>query len=230
MLPKLNKTMAVLALWRFSPSCGRISPVDSSTGISYTSTGRSRSSIGFSSFLSNNSTAVKRFGVCLLIIFYTYNLFGFMFTFVAAQNKIRKEIKMRIKQSVPQEELVLFAFTADEAASLQWITSYEFRYKGGMYDIVWTRTSGDSVYYQCVNDVQEEELFKNLQEQVERQMNDVARNGGPDAFKKALDSEVAQPGAMMVLPLAGRLDVAALTTYESVHLDVPSPPPWPIPA
>lgn len=173
---------------------------------------------------------MKRFGVCLLILFYTYNLFGFMVTFVIAQNNIRKEIKLRIKQSVPEEELILIALTQEEAASLQWLKSYEFRYGGGMYDIVRSHTSGDSVYYMCVNDVQEEQLFANLHEQVERQMSDVARTGGPDGFKKALDSEAAQPGVMIPLPLTGRLNVAALCTYESVHLDVPSPPPWSSPA
>jgi hypothetical protein len=153
-----------------------------------------------------------------------------MFTFVAAQNKIRKEIKMRIKQSVPQEELVLFAFTAEEAASLHWIKSYEFRYKGGMYDIVWTHTSGDSVYYQCVNDVQEEELFRSLHEQVERQMNDLARNGGPDAFKKALDSEAAGLDGETDLACYGPVLLTVANLYQSINIDIPSPPPWQYPA
>lgn len=153
-----------------------------------------------------------------------------MVTFVIAQNNIRKEIKLRIKQSVPEEELILIALTQEEAASLQWLKSYEFRYRGGMYDIVRSHTSGDSVYYMCVNDVQEEQLFVNLHEQVERQMNDTARKGGVDAFKKALDSEPACLDGATDLACYGPVLLTGANLYQSINLDIPSPPPWRYPA
>lgn len=83
---------------------------------------------------------------------------------------------MRIKNAVPKDELIRFHFTQKEADRLVWLKKNEFRYKGGMYDVVRTNTLENSVVeYWCVSDHQETLLFARLDYFVRRDLNDGQR-------------------------------------------------------
>lgn len=164
----------------------------------------------------------------LLLTLYLGNLYGGLASFFAAQAQVRREIKQRIKQSVPEAELVLIAVTPETASSLRWLESHEFRYRGGMYDVVRTAVSGDTTRYFCINDVQEERLFAALDEHVRKQMQTDARRARAGSAPGAPASPEHMPGMRDFEPpeTAGEpLADFRLLLPPSPIRDVPVPPP-----
>ncbi|HEX9656168.1 MAG TPA: hypothetical protein VGB89_04515 [Bacteroidota bacterium] len=99
---------------------------------------------------------------------YLVYLFGFVVAFHILQGDIRKDVKLQLKQTVPDVELVVIPAHENDTHEFQWMKENEFRYRGGLYDIVKTRVTTDTTYYYCINDLQEERLFENLGEEVRK--------------------------------------------------------------
>lgn len=76
---------------------------------------------------------------------------------------MRKEIKMKIKRGVPENELTLFYYSEDNRHEFDWKHSREFNHSGVMYDIVREENPEPGVrLFYCVTDHQETLLFGNL--------------------------------------------------------------------
>lgn len=171
---------------------------------------------------------MKRFISIALVSLYLFNLFGYMATFVAAQAQIRREVKARIKQRVPAGDLVLISITPATASSLQWIKSFEFRYRGGLYDIVRVEQRADTTRFFCINDLQEESLFAGLDEHVRRQMESDQRcsrpglQGGTAGPTEHLPSV---PWAGLPTPVFLTPPPPSLLLPPSLIREVPVPPP-----
>lgn len=171
---------------------------------------------------------MKRVFAYLFLFLYSYNLAGYLVVFSVRQNLVRSEIKRMLKESVPQSDLIPLAFHTQSLEQgkypLQWIHDREFRYAGGMYDIVRSHTTGDSTYYLCVNDVQEEVLFADLDSHVQREMG--SQSGRLDAFKDVFKESFAGGHLVsIVLPLQMTCPDQIPDMYESIVLDITSPPP-----
>lgn len=86
--------------------------------------------------------------------------------FKSFEYKYKKEIKQLIKSGVPEKDLIKFAFhksvITNGTKDLKWIKKNEFRLKNEMYDIVSAEIRGDSVFYKCIHDFKESELFANF--------------------------------------------------------------------
>lgn len=69
--------------------------------------------------------------------------------------------------SYSDEDLQLLTFSRQDldnnVVNLEWEESYEFRYKGAMYDIAERRKTADSVYYRVKRDYEEEEAIQVFQ-------------------------------------------------------------------
>ncbi len=101
---------------------------------------------------------------------------GYLFVFEIQKLEIRREIKQRIKAGVLETELVLVKISAGQVPpALQRIRADEFRIAGNMYDIVWQESHGDTVWYYCLADEKETQLFANLEELVKREMSQNGR-------------------------------------------------------
>jgi hypothetical protein len=110
---------------------------------------------------------VKRTIAILLSVIILFQLTGFLIVFKVKQQAIRKEIKHLIKNGVPQNELFAIEFNSSNKLDFDWKHSREFSYKGNMYDIVRTDTINQSTFlFYCVNDIQEKQLFANLDKMV----------------------------------------------------------------
>lgn len=173
---------------------------------------------------------MRRLVACLFLLLYCYNMAGYLAVFSARQNAIRSEMKKLIKESVPRSELILFAFHTPSLREgtypLQWLDDHEFRYAGGMYDIVHTTVGSDTTYYLCVNDVQEERLFADLDNHVRREMGHPDKQAMLDAFKDVFkDSYIPLHDDACHLPLVVLGYPSSSENYLSVTLDVPFPPP-----
>ena len=154
---------------------------------------------------------MKRFVAYLFLFLYLYNLAGYLAVFAVRQSAVRSEIKKMLKES-----------------PLQWIEDHEFRYAGGMYDIVHSTVTRDSTYFLCVNDVQEEALFTDLDSHVQREMGSqgVRLDGFKDVFKNSYTDRSPTETGLVVVTTHGP---PAQSLYESVEPDVSSPPPRIIP-
>lgn len=78
------------------------------------------------------------------------------------QKQIRKEIKRRIKNGVPKEELRHFSFGKKELENVHWINDHEFLYQKQLFDIVHKHQKGNRLEIACIEDHQEEALFSHL--------------------------------------------------------------------
>ena len=171
---------------------------------------------------------MKRTFAYLFLFLYSYNLAGYLVVFSVRQDHVRSEIKRMLKESVPQSDLLQLVFHTQSLEQgqypLQWIEDHEFRYAGGMYDIVRSHTTGDSTYYLCVNDIQEEALFADLDSHVQREMG--SQSGRLDAFKDVFkESFVERHIVAIVLPLQLTCPDQIADMYESIVPDIAFPPP-----
>jgi hypothetical protein len=173
---------------------------------------------------------MRRLFSILFIALYFYNLAGYLLLFSVRVNQIKKEVKQSLKEGVPDSELVFFVFhTAslqENLYHLKWIEPHEFRLGGSMYDIVRSHTSGDSTYFECVNDAKEEELFAHLDAHVHRHMANPERQGALDAFKDLFKNSYTQASPPECpLTMMGFLSRERAFTYMFNDPDVPFLPP-----
>lgn len=115
---------------------------------------------------------MRKLAAIILLFALCFNGTGYYMVHLFLQKKIRKEIKYRIKQNVPREELVIIRYSDENADQFQWIHPKEFRYKETMYDVVSSEQAPDgSTLYECITDYQESKLFANLNKWVNDKMN-----------------------------------------------------------
>gem|GEM_PF-1876375 len=172
---------------------------------------------------------MRRFVALLCLSLYFYNLAGFFAFFAVQQMNIRDEIKRTLKEELPREQLVIFAFHTvsleDGSIPIQWLDEKEFRYAGGMYDIVRKQVSQDTTYLQCINDVQEERLFADLDRHVSRAMGGSANSkffSFNEIFKDSFSQQVLYCDGLTVIETLGE---DAVLIYKSADLKEPFHPP-----
>jgi hypothetical protein len=111
----------------------------------------------------NKRVNLKKLFASFFILVFLYTLVGYYPIFLFQQNNIKKEIKKRIKQTVPESELQVLVFNQGTISQINWVDENEFLFKGNLYDIVRfeKNQNGETVYY-CINDNQEKKLFASL--------------------------------------------------------------------
>lgn len=155
---------------------------------------------------------MRRFFALLFLSLYLYNFVGYLAVFAVMQYRVRCEVKRMLKGTVPQGELLTLTFHTESLEqglyALQWIEPHEFRYNGGMYDILRSHVDGDSTSYVCINDVQEEKLFAHLDSHVQRHMGDSGQPAKFDSFKDVFKDSLTRSTTLVgnlvpfVVPLA----------------------------
>jgi hypothetical protein len=113
-----------------------------------------------------------RLSSLLVLSILLLSMSGYYPIFKLEQWKIRKEVKKRMKESLPLEDLV--CVSSQNADEIEWEEEgKEFRYKGQMYDIVYVENMGSMSHYYCIHDEEETGLFVQLDELVKKQMDDL---------------------------------------------------------
>jgi hypothetical protein len=156
---------------------------------------------------------------------------GYYIAFKASQYSIKKELKKKIKNSSSDNDLIQIAVSTndkDRKAEMEWTDEHEFRYHGHMFDVVRYRTSNDTTYYSCINDLKEESLFANLDNLVKQQ----SESGIPYSSKivkliKSIIREAIPETIQLKRPASDNLTIiAAIEFLQPVYSgDVPAPPP-----
>ncbi|MFM7683133.1 MAG: hypothetical protein ACKO7P_10355, partial [Bacteroidota bacterium] len=76
---------------------------------------------------------MKRLFSFLFLIVFIWQLAGFFVYFEIERYHVRKDIKLAIKQSLPQNEFKQFIITEVEFNHLIWINDHEFKMNGRLY-------------------------------------------------------------------------------------------------
>jgi hypothetical protein len=128
---------------------------------------------------------LKRIISILLALVFIYNATGYYLTFLVQRNKIKKEIKRQIKNSVPDNSLTRISFSVSSPGP-EWTDENEFLWHGMMYDVVRTEIKNGNITYWCINDRQEEKLFAGLTDHINRHMKDQSSDKNKPQFNKAV--------------------------------------------
>lgn len=98
----------------------------------------------------------------VLVLLMIFHFSGGHLLFHIQQKQIRKEVKHRIKNGLPEEELRHFSFDKKELENVHWINDHEFLYKKQLFDVVHKHLKGSRLELACIEDHQEEALFSHL--------------------------------------------------------------------
>lgn len=150
---------------------------------------------------------MRRTVAILLLILYLHNFAGYRAAFYLLQSSVRSDIKQTVKEGLPDNALTLLVFRTssleNNQASIHWTDENEFSYGGSMYDIVRAGTDGDSTYFFCINDVDEERLFASLDRHVDREMAASGRTATlesfQDVFKDSYPHRASSPNQLVLL-------------------------------
>ncbi len=171
----------------------------------------------------------KTISILFLFIF-IYNLLGYYTVFKIFQAHVRYEVKLTIKHSVPDDELVLISVKFNDKSKLTWFKpGKEFRYQGEMYDVVRKEIKNGYIVYYCISDTKENNLFKNLDEHIQ---NYIAGNSKEQEKTGKILNELIKVYLFQTFKINKPLELTNntknyndLTFYKSIILDVLSPPP-----
>ncbi len=169
---------------------------------------------------------IATFFLCL----YLYNFAGYLAVFLILQSRTQSEIKKKIAADIPDSQLTLLSFPVDllkqESDLFQWVEEHEFRHEGAMYDVVRMRTAGDSAYFLCIRDRDEERLLSNLQEHTQKEMDHSGVLNSfdtfKDVFKNSFNSQATGPTVLLDLGFCAVVDDALSPFFPA---DAPFHPP-----
>jgi len=156
-----------------------------------------------------------------------------MITFYWLQHQksgVRHEVKQMMIRGIDREKLVLISLTREESLTkLRWEHPGEFEYREQMYDIVETRTIGDSVYYWCWWDNEETRLNRQLEELVVKNLNaDPVKQDRQDRlnsyFKSLYCSDILRTNPVLPCIELKKNSVYSVS-FCSLSISPPSPPP-----
>ena len=104
----------------------------------------------------------------ILIIFILFTQFAGAYLWLQQKKLVVKsQVKTQLTKETEGERKVLLKFTLHESETkLRWEHAREFEYNAQMYDVIQTKTFGDSVYYWCWWDKEETELNRKLKKLV----------------------------------------------------------------
>lgn len=173
---------------------------------------------------------MKRIVACILLIVFAINLGGIYYIFKAKEYAIKKEIKTKIKQGVPKEELFTFIMNEHNEHEFEWEHSKEFEYNGMMYDVVYRTTLEDgSIKLECVSDVQESTLFKQLDQYLACSV--INKNHGKHpmvefhTFLQHLSCQQYFQSWIAPAQVKKNITLPYIRIYQSPFLEIPTNPP-----
>jgi hypothetical protein len=175
---------------------------------------------------------LKKLVSIFLVFLILYNMMGYIVVFKSYQYAIRNEIKTRIKEAIPENELTIIRLTDEDIKNrkkgYKRIDDKEFSLSGKLYDIVRSQSCGDTTTFYCINDSKEEQLFANLDEHVKRQMdtNGPLRNRANTLLKNLVKQALIYNYSFAV-PESSALTYSLTNTNlpEFFYKNIPNPPP-----
>jgi hypothetical protein len=110
------------------------------------------------------------------VLILIYNSCGYVFVYQQLIHFTKKSIHASIEKKSIHEKIILLSFKKSDIeqgkVDFKWKHKKEFRYKGGMYDIVERIETEDSIHFYCFYDHKENLLEANFSKHFERERDD----------------------------------------------------------
>ena len=167
----------------------------------------------------------------ILLFLFIWQIVGFVTYFEISHLKLKKEIKLLLKQGVPKDELVFFEFTDNEMNDLIWLKKNEFNLNGSLFDVV--RKSRDKKrvnHLECISDKKETILFARLNQTISQNLGDERHPTPISNWMKLLKLPSHLPQTEIQIKLVDlQLEAFSLIPYLNNYCfesnRIPSPPP-----
>jgi len=165
----------------------------------------------------------------LVLSLFIYNIVGFLAVFPFLSMYYKNLGMQKTGKDYSGEIIELLIFNKEDIGEnkidFKWIHSGEFSYNGGMYDIVKKEEKGNHLFLYCINDKKE----KKLEEEYAKKIQDNSTNSKHRQLSNHLNILLSEPVQAEKLSFAPvhdyRHSIACSDFYNSVQLDIPSPPP-----
>ncbi len=109
----------------------------------------------------------------ILLVIFVYSIIGYYPIFILMQNSVKEEMKERIKNVIPSEEMIIFNFNETDYMDLVWEDDNEFRYKGDMYDVIRiVKSENNNIRVYCIDDKKETKLLADFEKQTQNNSTD----------------------------------------------------------
>jgi hypothetical protein len=119
-----------------------------------------------------------------ILFLFIWQIVGVSVGFEIAHSKIKKEVKLLLKNGVPKDERVIYSFSNDEIGLLIWVKKNEFIYNDSFFDVIERSENKGQTVLECISDKQETVLFKNLASIVDSNLSDQNDDGLVRTVKK----------------------------------------------
>lgn len=162
----------------------------------------------------------------LLIIMF-YSQAGYYFTYLYAQLQVKREMKARILNSLPDESFEAIILTGNEQ-NIQWEEEdREFSFKGQLYDVVRKKTVNGNVVLLCINDKKEENLVRQLSNTVKSgNQNNNGKNTKATFLKLTCDLAIIDFSAYDLFSVPGKQSFTSYAVTLPVRItSITLPPP-----
>lgn len=143
------------------------------------------------------------------------------------QTKIQKDIKKKIKKGVDEKDLITFEINPSLLKNITWKKpGKEFEYKWNLYDVVKREYHNGKFVFKCINDVQETELFAQLEQQTKNRLSENQANSDyyKNLVKDFLKNIYTTPQPLFLLGKKVCKE-EKVEFFHSIQLDPISPPP-----
>lgn len=124
--------------------------------------------------------------ITAIIIFFVliFGTCGYYCLLKYEQFSIKEAVALRLKKSVPKEQLSKVVITKSNESQIDWERAgKEFSYIGKMYDVVYTEHQNGTTIYYCLSDKEETTVLSKLDDLVKKQ---IADNGKSDKTDKTV--------------------------------------------
>jgi hypothetical protein len=123
---------------------------------------------------------LKKITSILLILLLFFDSCGYIFVYIELSNYFKKEGTRKISEYLPNDNLEIIIVHKSDIyninSPIKFVKKQEIRYKDELYDICNEVSLGDSIYYYCLNDKNENILEQAFANYLEKNTQDNSQN------------------------------------------------------
>ncbi len=173
---------------------------------------------------------MKRIIPIFFLVIFLFNSLGYFIMFRFDQAEIRNQMRSEVLEKTPNSRLIRISVSSSHDSQICWTDDNEFSYKGKRFDVVRTEKKADgSVNYFCLNDSKEDELFSQLNENLNNQAdaNKMANGKSGKLILKLLAFDYFSPSEEtgIHLNVKNTNPRAFIPSLLSFHSEITTPPP-----
>lgn len=121
-----------------------------------------------SKYLYLSHLSMKKLAVFAFLSIFLFNSVGYYIVFLINQTEVKKEMAYQMKFGVSSLKIATFTFNKNQLANIVWQKkNKEFYHNNKLYDVVSINEINSSIVIQCISDIEEENLFEDLEKHID---------------------------------------------------------------